>query len=207
MINENKWKYFQKRLEPTWNLYLEFLKKINQESWKIRQAISVSNNKQDQKQNLEYLNEVDVYYKNTLSGSMLITFCSLTEHLIKEIAKEIVKEYENKIKKEKGDWLVKNLELIKEVNKNLDIDENEIRLFSCYIKIRNCVVHDGGIISNSKNPEELKKAIKEIQEYGKRGNCNLLELTNDGRLLLGGDLVPDVVVKSEELLEKILGTV
>lgn len=203
MINENKWKYFQKRLELTWDLYLEFLEKINQESWKIRQAISVSNNKQDQKQNLEDLNEVDVHYKNTLYGSMLITFCSLTEHLIKEIAKEIVKEYENKIKKEKGDWLIKNLNLIKKT-KNLGVDENEIRLLSCYIKIRNCVVHDGGIISNSKNPEELKTAIEEIQEYGKRGNYNLLELTNDGCLLLGDNLVSEVVVKSEELIEKIL---
>lgn len=203
MINENKWKYFQKRLELTWDLYLEFLEKINQESWKIRQAISVSNNKQDQKQNLEYLNEVDVHYKNTLYGSMLITFCSLTEHLIKEITKEIVKEYENKIKKEKGDWLIKNLNLIKKT-KNLGVDENEIRLLSCYIKIRNCVVHDGGIISNSKNPEELKTAIEEIQEYGKRGNYNLLELTNDGCLLLGDNLVSEVVVKSEELIEKIL---
>lgn len=203
MINENKWKYFQKRLELTWDLYIEFLEKINQESWKIRQAISVSNNKQDQKQNLEDLNEVDVHYKNTLYGSMLITFCSLTEHLIKEIAKEIVKEYENKIKKEKGDWLIKNLNLIKKT-KNLGVDENEIRLLSCYIKIRNCVVHDGGIISNSKNPEELKTAIEEIQEYGKRGNYNLLELTNDGCLLLGDNLVSEVVVKSEELIEKIL---
>jgi uncharacterized protein YutE (UPF0331/DUF86 family) len=203
MINENKWKYFQKRLELTWDLYLEFLKKINQESWKIRQAISVSNNKQDQKQNLEDLNEVDVHYKNTLYGSMLIMFCSLTEHLIKEIAKEIVKEYENKIKKEKGDWLIKNLNLIKKT-KNLGVDENEIRLLSCYIKIRNCVVHDGGIISNSKNPEELKTAIEEIQEYSKRGNYNLLELTNDGCLLLGDNLVSEVVVKSEELIEKIL---
>lgn len=203
MINENKWKYFQKRLELTWDLYLEFLEKINQESWKIRQAISVSNNKQDQKQNLEDLNEVDVHYKNTLYGSMLITFCSLTEHLIKEIAKEIVKEYENKIKKEKGDWLIKNLNLIKKT-KNLGVDENEIRLLSCYIKIRNCVVHDGGIISNSKNPEELKTAIEEIQEYGKRDNYNLLELTNDGCLLLGDNLVSEVVVKSEELIEKIL---
>lgn len=206
MINENKWKYFQKRLELTWELYLEFLGKINQESWKIRQAISISNNKQDQKQNLEDLNEVDVHYKNTLYGSMLITFCSLTEHLIKEIAKEIVKEYENKIKKEKGDWLIKNLNLLKKT-KNLGVDENEIRLLSCYIKIRNCVVHDGGIISNSKNPEELKTAIEEIREYGKRGNYNLLELTNDGRLLLGDGLVSEVVVKSEELIEKILETV
>jgi hypothetical protein len=208
MINKNKCEYFQKRLEPIWNLYLEFLEKIDQKLDEIYQAISVSNNKQCQKQYFDYLNKVDNYYRNTLYGSMLIMLCSLTEHLITEIAKEIVPEYENEIEKiKKGDWLTKNLNLIKKVKKNLDVDENHIKLFSCYIKIRNCIVHNEGIISNSRNPEELKTAISKIQKYSKQGNYNLLELTNDGHLLLGCNLVSDVVIKSEELLEKILEAV
>jgi len=207
MINKNKWEYFQERLESTWNFYLEFLEKIDQESSKIHKAISDSNNKQDRKQYIEYLNEVDIRYRFTLYSSMLITFCSLAEHFVTEITKEIVPKYESEIKKERGDWLTKNLELIKKVKKNLDIDANDIRLFSCYIKIRNCIVHNRGVISNSKNRKKLEIAINEIVQYGKQGNYCLLELTKDGHLLLGCDLVGDVVSKSEDVLGKILETV
>jgi hypothetical protein len=207
MINKDKLEYFRRRLESTWNFYVEFLEKIDQESLKIYEAIVDSNANRDQEQYLEYFKEVDVHYRVTLYSSMLITFCSLAEYFLKEITKEIVPEYENEIKKEQGDWLVKNLKLIKRIEKNLDIDENNIRLFSCYIKVRNCIVHDGGVVSNSKHREQLETAINEVIQYGKQSNLLLLELTEDGHLLLGSDLVGDVVIKSEDVLGKILKVV
>ena len=69
------------------------------------------------------------------------------------------------------------------------------------------MVYDGGTISNSRNPDELKTAINEIQAYGHQGNFNLVQLKDDGYLLLRKDLISDVVVKSEELIEKILEVV
>lgn len=204
MFDKDKWGYFQKKLEPTWEMYLEFLGKVNQESGKIYQAILVCKDKQDRERYAQYFDEVNLHYRNTLYGSMLIMFCSLMEHFVKEIAKEVVPEYEKKIKKEKkGDWFAKNTKLINEV-KILDIAEKDVELFSCYIKIRNCIVHNAGVISNSRNSKELKEVVDKIQVYGHQHNCNLLQLKSDDYLLLGNDIISDVVVKIEDISERIL---
>jgi hypothetical protein len=205
MVSRDKLEYFQKRLESAWRPYLEFEEKIEQMLKDAHFATPKPNDEQVQEQIVEYYNEVNVDYRNTLYGSMLIVFCSLAEHIVKEIAKEMVPDYENKIKNKRGDWLVKNLGLIKDVGK-LDIDENDVELLSCYIKVRNCLVHDGGVVSNSRNPDGLKNAISKIQEFGKQGNYHLLDVSNDGHLILRDNLVGEVYIKIEDILEVILDT-
>ncbi len=197
MNSKKKWEYFSKRLETMWNLHLECMEHFDakfSEKWKV---FCESRDEQKYK---EYLREIEFPYRNTLNSSMLIAFCSLTEYVLADITNENVKGYEKKKKRKRGDWLVRNIKLLNERGFSIDLNGKDVKLFSCYIKIRNCVVHNGGRISNSK---QLKEAISAVKKYAQSGNYSMIKIKDD-YLVLGGDLISDVVSKSEVIIDGIL---
>jgi len=200
MNSNKKWEYFSKRLEIMWNVYLECMEHFDvkfSEEWKLFCE------SRDEQQYREYLREIEFPYRNTLNCSMLIAFSSLIEHVVVDIAKENVKEYEEKKKHKKGDWLIKHVKLLNEHGFEIDQNGDDVRLFSCYIQIRNCVVHNGGKLSNSKDPKQLEEAINAVGKYAKDHNYNMIKIKDD-YLMLGSDLISDVVVKGEDIIERIL---
>ncbi|MBW8014937.1 MAG: hypothetical protein FVQ82_02035 [Planctomycetes bacterium] len=158
----------------------------------------------DEQQYKEYLREIEFPYRNVLNSSFLIAFCSLTEHVIAAITKENVPDSKNKEKGEKGkgNWLDKNIDLLK-TNFDIELNDTDVKLFSHYIRIRNCVAHNGGRISGSKFLNQLKDAIEAVEKYAKNGNFNMIT-TKDDYLMIGEDLISNVVIKSEEIVERIL---
>jgi len=197
MNSKKKWEYFSKRLETMWDVYrecMEHFDAIFSEKWK---EFCESRDEQKYK---EYLREIEFPYRNTLNSSMLIAFCSLTEYVLADIMNENVKGYEKKKKRKKGDWLVRNIELLNERGFSIDLNGEDVRLFSCYIQIRNCVVHNGGRISNSK---QLKEAISAVKKYAQSGNYSMIKIKDD-YLMLGSGLISDVVEKSADIIERIL---
>jgi hypothetical protein len=191
---------FNKRLETMRNAYLECMDHfdaISSEQWKV-----FCESRDEQKYN-EYLSEIEFKYRNTLNSSMLIVFCSLTEYVLADITNENVPGYEKKMEKAKGDWLVKNIKLLNEHRFNIDPNGEDVRLFSCYIKIRNCLAHSAGKISKSKYPEQLNDAINAVEKYAEAHNLNMRKIKDD-YLMLESDLVSDVVVKSVDIIERIL---
>jgi len=200
MNSKKKWEYFNKRLGTMWDVYLECMEHFDakfSEKWKV---FCESRDEQKYK---EYLREIEFPYRNTLNSSMLIAFCSLTEYVVADITNENVLEYEEKKKRKRGDWLVRNIKLLNEHGFNIDQNGEDVRLFSYYIKIRNCVVHNGGKISNSKHPKQLEEAINAIEKYAKDHNYYMIKIKDD-YLMLGSNLISDVVVKSEDIIERIL---
>ena len=200
MNSKKKWKYFSKKLETMWNVYLECMEHFDAKFSEEWEAFCES---RDEQQYREYLREIEFPYINTLNSSMLIAFCSLTEHVVADIANENVKGYEEKKKHKKGDWLVRNVKLLNEHGFNIDQNGDDVKFFSHYIQIRNCMVHNGGRISNSKHPGQLENAIEAVKKYAQNGNYNMIKIKDD-YLMLGGDLISDVVVKSENIIEGIL---
>ena len=183
-----------------WDMYLECMEHFNVKSleeWKV------SCERKDDQQYREYLCEIELPYRNTLYCAMLITFSSLIEHVIVDITNEKVEGYEEKKKRKKGNWLVKHIELLNECGFEIDLNDDDIKLFSHFIQIRNCVVHNGGRISNSKYPHQLEDAIEAIDNYAKTGNFNMIEIKDD-YLMIGSDLISDVVNKSERIIENII---
>ncbi|MCH8118307.1 MAG: hypothetical protein IIC00_01105 [Planctomycetes bacterium] len=200
MNSKKKWEYFSKRLETMWDVYRECMEHFDakfSEKWKV---FCESRDEQKYK---EYLREIEFPYINTLNSAMLIAFCSLTEHVVADITNENVPGYEEKKKRKRGNWLVRNIKLLNE--RGFDIDQNgeDVRLFSYYIQIRNCVVHNGGKISNSKHSKQLKEAIDAVEKYAKDPNYNMIKIKDD-YLMLGSGLISDVVEKSEDIIERIL---
>ena len=200
MNSKKKWEDFSKRLETMWDVYLECMEHFDtkfSEKWKV---FCESRNEQKYK---EYLREIEFPYRNTLNSAMLIAFCSLTEHVVADITDEKMKVCKKKKEPKNGDWLVRNIKLLNECGVVIDPNGDDVKLFSCYIKIRNCVVHNGGRISNSKHQDQLEEAIKAVEAYAQTGNDNMIKIKED-YLLLGGDLISDVVSKSEVIIDGIL---
>ena len=196
MNSKKKWEYFSKRIETMRNVCLECMEHFDEiflEKWKV---ICESRDEQKYK---EYLREIEFPYRNTLNSSMLIAFCSLTEHVVADITNENVPKYEKKKEKKKGDWLVRNIELLNEHGIDVDLNDEDVKLFSYYIKIRNCVVHNGGKISNSKHLGQLEEAISAVKKYAQSGNYGMIKIKDD-YLVLGVDLISDVVLKSEYII-------
>ena len=183
-----------------WDVYRECMEHFDakfSEKWKV---FCESRDEQKYK---EYLREIEFPYINTLNSAMLIAFCSLTEYVVADITKENVPEYEKKKKSEEGDWLAKNIKLLKDHKFDIDLNDADVKLFSHYIRIRNCVAHNGGRISNSKHLPQLKEAIKAVEKYAQSGNYIMIKIKDD-YLLLGGELISDVVSKSEDIIDGIL---
>lgn len=199
MDSKKEWKFFSQKLETMWNVYLNFNEQLDSEFSKTWQAFCEDKNEQQYK---DYLHEIEFPYRNILNGSMLTSFCSLTEHVIANITKTHVPDYENKLRKKKRNWLIKNIKLLNEQKFNIDQNSEDIEFFCHYIEIRNCIVHAGGNISNSKRTQ-LKNAIEAIREYATVGNYNMIEI-KDNFLLLGTNLISDVVIRSEAIIENIL---
>lgn len=200
MNSKKKWEYFSKRLETMWDVYRECMEHFDakfSEKWKV---FCESRDEQKYK---EYLREIEFPYINTLNSAMLIAFCSLTEYVVADITKENVPEYEKKKKSEERDWLAKNIKLLKDHKFDIDLNDADVKLFSHYIRIRNCVVHNGGRISNSRHQDQLEEAIKAVEAYAQIGNENMIKIKED-YLLLGGELISDVVSKSEDIIDGIL---
>jgi len=200
MNSKKKWEYFSKRLKTLWNLHLECIEHFDE---KFSQSWTVFCESGDEQEYKEYQREIEFPFRNTLNSSMLIAFCSLTEYVVADITNENVPEYEEKMERKRGDWLVKNIKLLNERGFSIDPNGEGVRLFSYYIKIRNCVVHNGGKISNSKHSKQLREAINAVEKYAKDHNCNMIKIKDD-YLMLEIDLISDVVVKSEEIIERIL---
>lgn len=201
MNSKKKWEYFSKRLETIWNVYLECMESLDakfSEEWK---GFCESGDEQQYK---EYLREIEFPYRNVLNSSFLIAFCSLTEHVIADITIENVQVSKNKGKGEKkeGNWLDKNIKRLK-TKFDIDLNDADISLFSHYIRIRNCVAHNGGRISGSNYLPQLHEAIEAIEEYAKKGNYNMITIKDD-YLMVGGDFISNVVTKSEDIVERIL---
>jgi len=200
MNSKKKWEYFSKRLETMWYAYLECMEHFDaifSEKWKVFCE------SRDEQKFKEYLREIEFPYRNTLNSAMLIAFCSLTEYVLADITNENVPVYEEKKKREKGDWLVRNIKRLNEHGFDIDLNGDDVKLFSCYIKIRNCVVHNGGKISNSKYLGQLEEAIKAVEKYAQKGNDNMIEIKGD-YLMLGGGLISDVVSKNIDIIDGIL---
>ncbi|MFA5783448.1 MAG: hypothetical protein WC962_01070 [Phycisphaerae bacterium] len=201
MVSSEKVGYFKKRFKSVWEAYLEFDEKITKLLNDTDRVMLDPVNNQVQEQCCEYCKTINIDYRNVLYGSMLLMVCSLAEYIFKELAKEIVPNYENRIGKRRGNWLIRNLDLIKEGGK-VNIDENDVEFLSYYIRIRNCITHNGGIVSSGN--AELETAIAKIQEYAKKGNYLLLKVTSDGHLILGDNLVGEVYIKIVDILDGIL---
>lgn len=194
---DNHAKAFFSRLEQTWSFYLdiekEVLKKIN------------VYNRQISEEGSELFPEFigfDGRYKGLLREGLLIQLCSLLEYSIVQICMHIIPDYDATLKKKRGNWLKKHLSLLGQKNIN-GLEDNDVTYFSDFIQIRNCLVHSNGIIHQYKYRNQLEDSVKRLQEHGNDIGTNIIQLSEDGYLLLGPDALNEVFVRGEGVMRPI----
>ena len=193
-------KTFSDRWKITWNFFLDMEKELKEKLDKMYDDIRPI--VQDLDNNiLQQFRDVHRIYTSLFRGGMLIQFCSLVEYTMGQVCVLLIPQYENEYKKKRGNWLKKNLKLLKN-NGITDINSEDILFFCDFITIRNCLVHCGGKIEEYKYPAKVKNSIKRLQDYGKERNEDI-SMEKDGYALLGVDAIPEVVFRGDEIIRKI----
>lgn len=144
---------------------------------------------------------------NTFRNTMLVGVCSFLEEAIKAIAKLLIDDdddYEKKLKSLKGgNWLSKHIELlVNNVGLTVDVSlTSELDKFHQFITLRNCVVHSFGKVSGDRNPTAVLGAVNVLMAI----DNGTVEVTKDGFLLFGDQLVPEAIITAENIGDAILG--
>ncbi len=113
----------------------------------------------------------------------------------------LIPQYKNEYKKKKGNWLEKNLELLKS-NGITGIASEDVLFFCDFITLRNCLVHFCGKIEEYKNPDKVRDSINRLQNHGQKINADIAS-EKDGYALLEVDVLPEVVIRGESIIRKI----
>lgn len=196
MLKNNTAEFFQ-RLEQTWHFYLDMEKAVQVKINRINNKIS----QEDTELFPEFIG-IDNRYKGLLREGLLIQICSLLEYSMVQLSKLLISNYGVKLRQKRGNWLEKHLSLLGRRNIK-DLDSKDVELFSDFIRIRNCFVHSNGIISQSRYAEQIKGAIDRLQKIGKIQNTDIINLSNDGYIILGYDALPEVFSRGEEVMKPV----
>lgn len=175
--------------EITWSYYLDMEEEMREKLRRMQDDIR----KNGQSLDVDILHEFDEIvkmYTSLLREGLLIRICSFVEYTMREICTLLIREYEDKYaKRKKGNWLEKNLALLKSTGIT-GIDAGDVSFFCDFITLRNCLVHSGGRIDRCHNPKKIRDTIERLQELGEKQNTSIVGDTKNGYILLGEDILP-----------------
>jgi len=144
----------------------------------------------------------------TFRYTLLIGVCSFVEESVKAIAKERVpddKTRDETMEAKGGNSLEKHVHLFSEL---LGLDpapfQADLDNFKDLITLRNCITHCWGKIEEARNPTKTREAVERIRGLEKTGNYNHVEISKDGYLVLGDDLVPHAIWTAECIVDSII---
>lgn len=197
-----KQRYFKLRLETTWEVYVRADREFDEAQQSLIDNIYGGKLDSNSKEVKEARRKLEYQYPEVLRESMLITFCSLIEDVLRDITKLCVRNYEGEASKRRGSWLKKHLNTLKHV-KGINVDKGDVKFFQHFIELRNCVTHGGGNINRSRNKPKVRAAISELQQYGRVHNFDMLGEFEDGHLILGEQFLSEVHIRGENILDVI----
>jgi len=135
--------------------------------------------------------------RSTFRYTMLVGVCSFLEEAMKAIAKRVLPDYEARIKaRKKGNWLQEHIRnLSNSVVLNVAPIQSDLDKFHHLITLRNCVTHAWGKVAECNDPDAVKAAAKRIETA---------EISRDGYLVFGDQVVPEAISSAENIAESIL---
>lgn len=199
-LNKNA-EAFLSHLEMIWSFYIDMEKELRGKLDELYKQIQKEQPPSDSDLFPKF-HDIDNRYKCLFREGLLIQICSFLEYTMGQVCALLIEEYEKKFKKSNGNWLQKNLGLLNR-EEITELDSDDVSYFCDFITLRNCFVHTGGKIEQSRRPKEVRKAICNLQKLGQELNTDIVTISNDGYVILGADALPDVVSKGEEIIRAI----
>ncbi len=192
---------FRRRWEITWSYYVDMDKDLAKRLRKMRDDLR----QDEQETDLDLLRQyqhIDRIYTNLFREGVLIQICSSLEYTMRHVCTLLVDQYAEAYSKKKGNWLQKNLALLKSTG-SVNVKPEDVNFFCDFIRLRNCFVHSGGNVKKYRFQEQLRKAIDGLQELGKEPKMDMVGETKDGYVLLGADVLAEVVIRGEDIIRAV----
>lgn len=148
---------------------------------------------------------------NTFRYTLLIGVCSVLEETVKAIAEEHFPSIGKRTaalndKSQKGkNWLQRHLHLFASLpgfttSEQLRIDAER---FSDIITLRNCIGHSWGNVSKDEHPGQVTATVQRIQIHAQQENCRFADISTDGYIVLGENMVSDAISLADNIIEEI----
>lgn len=189
--------YLRKRLEYLQQCNAELEEKIACESRDLCRGVESGRYQRTDPIVGRIIFHLEFVVANTFRYTLLVAVCSFLEEAVKEVTRAAVPDYAKQMQSERrGSWLAKHLRILRNAAKFDDAAERaSVEKFRDLIALRNCVVHAWGKVPNSRNPTAVHAAAKRI---------DTAEVTKDGCLKFGDQVVPDAIIASEAIADSIL---
>ena len=138
----------------------------------------------------------------------LIAVCTVMEEAMMAIVTGLVENVQNQNNKKKGNWLEKNVDLLRN-RCELDTTQinDDLNVLYNMISLRNCIAHGWGRVEFAHNPNDVRQAIADQQKRGKESNLNVVEETEGGYLFLGDQDMPEAIIAAEHILQHLFDTI
>ena len=199
--NQDFARYLHLRRDFLCRTNAEIENKLSDDSMQLVRQLDDGNVPEEDPRLAEAFFHIDCVVRSTFRYTMLVGVCSFLEEAMKEMSRRIVTDYEDRLKqqqkKKKGNWLHHHVAIL--VNAGLDTSAIQLVIdtFHALITIRNSIVHAWGKVSRERRPEKLTACIDQIETA---------DVSKDGYILLGDQVVPGALVASRQISNHILTT-
>jgi hypothetical protein len=145
---------------------------------------------------------------NLFRQGMLLMVCSCLEEAMDLIGETWISDYNTRFNKQiKGSWFKKRRTLFEEAGVSFTAVEEDCARIDDLLEVRNCIVHAGGKTEKYRYKARLEEAVARLKKRDEKENLNSVEITPDGFLYLGGNVVATAILASEEIVEQCLESI
>jgi hypothetical protein len=189
--------YLYRRCEYLTRTNAEIEEMLSDDRMEICRQISVGElSKQDPLVGQAFF-RIDCIVGNTFRYTMLAGVCSFLEEALKEMSRRVVPDYKQKLNEKRGNFLSRHIAILSDAGLNAAPIQGSIDRFHAMITVRNSIVHAWGKLSAVGNPKRLRESLDMIESA---------EVSKDGFVVLGDEVIPEAVNSAEEIADHILTT-
>ena len=190
-------KYLRRRLEYLERCNAEIESKLSDDERDLCRRVDKGEYSKNDSAIDQIVFHLEIVVGNTFRYTMLIGVCSFLEEAIKAITKRLVSDYETKLRaQKKGNWLRKHIQVLSGlVGLKVAPIQRDLDKFYNLITLRNCIVHAWGKVAEARDPDAVMGAAHKVETT---------EISKDGYLVLGDQVVPEAIIAAENIAEEIL---
>jgi hypothetical protein len=190
--------YLHKRLQYLEGCNAEFNSHLDDKRLELARNLDDGTYRKDDPEIGRILHHLNWVLANSFRYTMLVALCSFLEEAIKEITKRLVSDYDARMAAEIGNWLARHTRLLAEV-RGLDLDpiDKDLKTFHDLIALRNCVVHHWGKVAAARDPCAVEGVANRVETA---------DISRDGFLYLGDQVLPEAISAAENIADHILGS-
>jgi len=158
---------------------------------------------------------LEITLGNTFRYALLSGVCAVVEECVNAITEKLIPDEKARarakskaadaVKAKKGwsNWLHTAVELIATeagIARTANF-ETDVAQFTDIITLRNCISHVWGNVAMAHYPDQVRDAVRRLGLVEAKKNTRLVQLSSDGYLVLGMDMVSHAICPAVEIVD------